>query len=96
MSGLKISASREIPVKMPENVSRKKSSEFGGVLNEAIGKIDNLERETDRSVVDLLRGKTDIHETMIGLQKLDISVRLLLTIRNKAVEAYKEIMRMQY
>jgi flagellar hook-basal body complex protein FliE len=41
-------------------------------------------------------GKAGIHETMIALQKADISLRLLLQIRNKAMDAYREVMRMQF
>jgi flagellar hook-basal body complex protein FliE len=33
---------------------------------------------------------------MIAIQKADISMRLLLTVRNKVIEAYKEIMHMQF
>ena len=37
----------------------------------------------------------NIHETMIALDKADVSFRMLTKVRNKAVEAYQEIMRMQ-
>ena len=37
----------------------------------------------------------DIHGTMIALEKADISMRLMLQIRNKLVSAYEEVMRMQ-
>ncbi|MCF8107127.1 MAG: flagellar hook-basal body complex protein FliE [Desulfohalobiaceae bacterium] len=40
-------------------------------------------------------GKADLHEVMIAMEKADISLRLLVQVRNKAVDAYKEIMRMQ-
>ena len=59
------------------------------------GTIDQINM-TNTSIVDLLQGKADIHETMIALQKADISMRLLLTIRNKVIEAYREIMHMQF
>ena len=96
MSGIKIENLQQTPLKNIETVRQKTSAEFGGVLKGAISSVANLENETDRSIVELLKGKADIHETMIGLQKLDISMRLLLTIRNKAIEAYKEVMRMQF
>ncbi|MBW2582784.1 MAG: flagellar hook-basal body complex protein FliE, partial [Deltaproteobacteria bacterium] len=59
-------------------------------------RVDGMDKEADKSIMDLLKGKADIHETMIALQKADISMRLLLAIRNKAIEAYKEITHMQF
>ncbi|MBW1705613.1 MAG: flagellar hook-basal body complex protein FliE [Deltaproteobacteria bacterium] len=96
MSEIKIENLQQTPVKNIENVRHKNSAEFGGVLKGAISRVSSLEKETDRSIVELLKGNADIPETMIGLQKLDISMRLLLTIRNKAIEAYREMMRMQF
>ncbi len=96
MSDMKIEHLQQTPVKNIEDVRQKSSAEFGGVLKGAIGRVNSLEKESDSSIVELLKGNADIHETMIGLQKLDISMRLLLTIRNKAIEAYREIMRMQF
>jgi flagellar hook-basal body complex protein FliE len=96
MTELKIDNLQQLPLKNIEGVRQKTSAEFSGVLKGAIGRVNSLENEADKSIVDMLQGKADIHETMIGLQKLDISMRLLLTIRNKAIEAYREIMHMQY
>jgi len=75
---------------------QKNPGTFGEVIEKAISKVNTLEHEANRSIVDLLQGKADIHETMIALQKSDISMRLLLTVRGKVIEAYREIMRMQF
>ncbi|MCF8107795.1 MAG: flagellar hook-basal body complex protein FliE [Desulfohalobiaceae bacterium] len=40
-------------------------------------------------------GDVSLHEMMIDLEKADTSLRLLVQVRNKTVDAYKEIMRMQ-
>jgi flagellar hook-basal body complex protein FliE len=96
MSDLRIENLQQTPVKKIEGVRQKTSAEFGRVLKGAIGIVNSLEKESDSSIVELLKGNGDIHETMIGLQKLDISMRLLLTMRNKAIEAYREITHMQF
>ena len=40
-------------------------------------------------------GKGDLQETMIALEKADVSFRLMMQIRNKVLDAYQEIARMQ-
>ncbi len=40
-------------------------------------------------------GNVDLHEMMIAMEKADISLRFLVQVRNKAIDAYQEIMRMQ-
>lgn len=79
-----------------ENVKPKDKEGFGNIVNQAIKKVGKLENEADRSIVDLLQGKADIHETMVALQKSDISMRMFLAVRNKAIDAYREVMRMQF
>ena len=96
MSDLKIGNMRPTPAQIHENNKPKSTSEFNKVISGAIGRVNSLDQAADRSIMDLLNGKADIHETMLALQKVDISMRLLLTIRNKAIEAYKEIMHMQF
>ncbi|MFH1077535.1 MAG: flagellar hook-basal body complex protein FliE [Pseudomonadota bacterium] len=96
MSDLRIEKLQQAPVQRNANTKPESTSEFGKVIKGTIERVNRLDQEADRSIMDLLKGKADIHESMIALQKMDISMRLLLTIRNKAVEAYKEIMHMQF
>ncbi len=96
MSDLRIGNLRQTPIQLNENQKQASTSEFGKVIKGAIDRVDRMDKAADKSIMDLLQGKADIHETMIALQKADISMRLLLAIRNKAVEAYKEITRMQF
>lgn len=85
-----------VSVKNIARVSQKKQTGFGEVMKEAISRVDGLEKQADSSVLDMLNGNATVHETMISLQKADTSMRLLLAVRNKAVDAYREISRMQF
>lgn len=96
MSDLRIGNLRQAPIQLNENQKQASTLEFGKVIKGAIERVDRMDKAADKSIMDLLQGKADIHETMIALQKADISMRLLLAIRNKAVEAYKEITRMSF
>ena len=96
MDGLRIENISQTSLKPGEKAKPRGPGSFGEVIKGAISKVNALEKEADRSIVDLLQGKADIHETMIALQKSDISMRLLLAIRGRALEAYREIMRMQF
>jgi len=96
MNDLRIKDIQQATVQKIDNSNKKPAEGFGEIIRGAINKVDGLEKDSNRSVMELLNGKKDIHETMINLQKTDISMRLLLTIRNKAVEAYREIMHMNY
>lgn len=77
----------------------KKSDDAGGsfskILKNSIEEINQLQSEADRSIEHLVAGNTkNLHETMIALEKADISFRLMMEVRNKIIEAYHEIMRM--
>ena len=77
-------------------VKPKNGTGFGEVIDQAVKKVGKLENEADQSIVSMLQGKADIHQTMVALQKSDLSMRLFLAVRNKAIEAYREVMRMQF
>ena len=42
-----------------------------------------------------LTDKVSLHDTMIAMEQADVSFRLMMQVRNKIVEAYQEILRMQ-
>ncbi len=69
---------------------------FGEQLKQAINSVNEAQLVADQAVEKLHSGQSgSLHETMIALEKADISMRLFVQLRNKAVEAYQEIMRMQ-
>ncbi len=68
---------------------------FEEMLMESIEKVNILQKEADRSVEGLVTGRGDIHETMIAVEKADLTFNLMVQVRNKLISAYEEIMRMQ-
>jgi flagellar hook-basal body complex protein FliE len=69
---------------------------FGDVLKNAIEDIDKLQKSADQAIVKLEKDNSgSLHEAIIALEKADISFRAMMQVRNKIVEAYQEIMRMQ-
>lgn len=96
MDSMKIQNVTQVAPGANGKIQQKAKAEFDEVIKGAIKKVDQLEKEADRSVLDLLQGKASIQETMIALQKADLSMQLLLNIRNKVIESYREIMHMQF
>ncbi|RLB72086.1 MAG: flagellar hook-basal body complex protein FliE [Deltaproteobacteria bacterium] len=69
---------------------------FGQLLRESLGKIDGLQHKADEQVTAVQSGRSaDMIEAIVALEEADMSFQLLLQVRNKAVRAYEEIMRMQ-
>jgi flagellar hook-basal body complex protein FliE len=69
---------------------------FFEVLLDKVKEVDAKEKEAERAILDLLSGKeVDLVELSMKVSQADVSMKLLLRLRNKALEAYQEIMRMQ-
>jgi flagellar hook-basal body complex protein FliE len=96
MADLRINETLPLPLEKGLQKETSAAEGFGTLLDEAVGKIHHLEGEANRSLAALMEGKADVSEYMMASQKVDISMRLLLTVRNKVIEAYKEIMHMQF
>lgn len=72
------------------------ASGFGTVVQRFIEDTNNQQLQADRAVERLATGQSDsIHETMLALTKADLSLRLFMEVRNKVIDAYQEVMRMQ-
>jgi flagellar hook-basal body complex protein FliE len=70
---------------------------FGQWLNKSIETVNKIQQEGDSAAEKLLTGEnTDIHGTMIAMQKASISMNLMMEVRNKVINAYEEIKRMQF
>ena len=71
-------------------------SSFADTLKESIDKVSQLEKEANQQTETLVKGQgQDIHNTMIAIEKADLSFQLMMQIRTKIINAYEEIMRMQ-
>jgi flagellar hook-basal body complex protein FliE len=72
------------------------NASFGQTLERAMADVNALQNEAGKAVEKMVVGETvDLHEVMVAVEKAKTSFDLLMEIRNKALEAYREIMRMQ-
>lgn len=68
---------------------------FAATLKNAIAEVNALQIQSDTLTNKLIKGDdVDLHEVMIAAQKASITLNATMEIRNKVVEAYQEIMRM--
>jgi flagellar hook-basal body complex protein FliE len=64
-------------------------------VGKALAKVDDLQQVSDASIQELLTGKnTDITSVVSAVAKADMSFKLLVGVRNKLIEAYKQTMNM--
>ncbi len=69
---------------------------FGSVLNDAIQDINKLQNDADTAIAKVqLEDASSIHDAMIALEKAGISFQVMMQVRNKILDAYQEVMRMQ-
>ena len=76
----------------------KRQSEFSETIKAVgkhISKVDDLQQSSDMSIKELLSGKNeDITSVVSSVAKADMSFKLLVGVRNKLIEAYKQTMNM--
>ncbi len=73
-----------------------KKVDFANVVKNYISNVDGLQQSSNMSIKDLLSGKNvDITSVVSQVAKADISFKLLVGVRNKLIEAYKQTMNMQ-
>ncbi len=67
---------------------------FAAELGKAIGHMEELQLQADHQASAVAQGAGNLHETALALEKAEVAMRLATKVRNKFVEAYQEIMRM--
>lgn len=68
---------------------------FEKLLDETIGKVAGLQKEADRAIEELASGSGDIMQAILAIQKAELSFQTMVEVRNKLLNAYEELMRMQ-
>lgn len=72
------------------------SADPGNFFKELVGKVNDLQTQADNKIKNMVTGESrELHEVMIAVEKANISFQFLTQVRNKAIEAYQDVMRMQ-
>jgi flagellar hook-basal body complex protein FliE len=70
---------------------------FSDLLTDAVGEVNLLEEHAHLAVTGLMTGTgVDVHQAMIATQKASMAFELALAVRNKAVQAYQQVIGMQF
>ncbi|MDI3280892.1 MAG: flagellar hook-basal body complex protein FliE [Bacillota bacterium] len=74
---------------------KEQGASFADLLKSALAEVNRLQQEAEEASLRLATGEAELHQVMIAAEKANISLQLTLAIRNKLLDAYHEIMRMQ-
>lgn len=84
-------------VNLQKTQTKLDNSEFSKILSEALESVNEQQKKVEQMSDDFATGKvSNIHELVVEAEKASISLRLTVEVRNKIVDAYREIMRMQF
>lgn len=69
---------------------------FSQLFRQSVEQVNQDQHQADHAIKELVAGRSkNIHETMLTIERADTSLKLMTQVRNKILDAYKEIMRMQ-
>ncbi len=73
-----------------------KTGEFKNILGGLINEVDTLQKSADASIQGLVSGETkNLHDVTIKMEEAGVAFELMMEIRNKLVDAYQQIVKMQ-
>ena len=81
---------------IPQLGQATETKSFGEFLTDSISKVNGLQQDANVSMQRLASGDSqNLHETLLAVERADIALRQMNQVRNKVIDAYKEIMKMQ-
>jgi flagellar hook-basal body complex protein FliE len=95
---MKISQIEGMFPKLPSlnKLGKNEDKKFGNVISEFINSVNMEQQNADKLTTDFIEGKNvELHQVMVATEKAKTSLELLMQIRNKAIDMYKELTRMQ-
>jgi flagellar hook-basal body complex protein FliE len=94
MSGMEINGVRAGAELQQASGKKKPSEGFDDLMQEAVGKLSQVQNDTENAVKELTSGG-DVTHALVAMEKADMSFSLMVEVRNKLLSAYEELMRMQ-
>jgi flagellar hook-basal body complex protein FliE len=78
------------------NQEKDKAQDFGTFLNNAINNVNETQLQAEQITRDFAVGSdVELHQVVLATEKAALALQLTIQIRNKVIEAYQELMRMQ-
>lgn len=80
----------------PENKQRQDGLDFIKTLKDSIQDVNTDQQSSEKALADMASGQVkDLHQAAIAINRAENSMKVMLEVRNKAINAYKEILRTQ-
>ena len=87
---------RELNASQPAAGVTPPAESFAGLLGNLVQDVNAKQQASAQSLRDLQNGQNvSLHQTMISMQEAGVSFQLMVEVRNKLLESYQELMRMQ-
>lgn len=85
------------PLLSPGSGAAAAPAPFSDLLTNAVDQVNQLQTQAQTTVEGLMTGSgVDVHQAMIATQKADMAFEMALAVRNKAVQAYQQVIGMQF
>jgi flagellar hook-basal body complex protein FliE len=84
-------------IRMPQRneAAASKGTGFGDMLAAAVKDVNGQQVEAEKAAESLITGRSaNLHNTIVALEKADISFKLMMKVRDRIVDAYREVMKM--
>ncbi len=87
---------QDLEIGAPSATATPKGPSFGSVLESAIESVSRAQAASDEASRLFALGRdVDLHTVLLQVEKADLSFRTMMEVRNKLLDAYREVMRMQ-
>lgn len=87
---------QNVPNLAPNHDLNPPAKTFGSMLKEAVNEVNTYQKVSEQTMADMATGQIkDIHQAAIAIGKAENSMKLMLEVRNKAISAYKELIKTQ-
>ncbi|HUU28188.1 MAG TPA: flagellar hook-basal body complex protein FliE [archaeon] len=81
-----VPAAETLPAEAPKEISFRES------IRNFVHDVDGMQKDAGKKVQDFMAGEiSDVHDVMVAVEKAETSFQLLMELRNKMLDAYKEI-----
>ena len=79
----------------PTKANPQSSADFVNALRDAVGEVDGLQHQSSAASTAYARGdQVDLHDVLVKIEEADIAFRAMMEVRNKLVDAYRQVMRL--